>query len=161
MINTAYISRLFPMPPSQAVPAAEAWHRRLTADGTGRRVAAAPRLRLGTHFEPTGCDPLLLRCLSGILWVDAWPVRVVLELVNYSRNACELALRPTSLRWPVASDRYGRAAVEALEEVVRTVQEAGELITREEPEPDRNVGGLVRSMLSAYSVYDPHILGHE
>ncbi len=122
MLNTAYISRIFPLGPADAIDATEAWRCDLASAASGGRLVAAHRLRLRQCFETTGCDPLLLRRLRGTLWVDGWPVAVELELVSFSRDASEIAVRPSSIRWPVLTERYEKDATRAVEEIVSAIK---------------------------------------
>ena len=120
MLDSAYISRAFPLGPVDAIEATEAWFRQLVFASGERRLVAGHRLLLRPYFAPTDFDPQLLRRLRGTLWVGWWwwPVRVELELARYSRFASEIAVRPLSLRWPVGIERYERDAADAVVEVV-------------------------------------------
>ncbi len=122
MLDSMYVSRTFLLGAADAVEATEAWYRQLEFAPGGRRLVGGHKLLLRPCFEPTDFDPQLLRRLRGTLWVGwRWPVRVELELAQYSRFASEFALRPSTLRWPVAIERYGQDAAEALEEIVATI----------------------------------------
>jgi hypothetical protein len=119
VFDSAYISRMVPLGPADAIEATEAWYRNLPVALGHRRLVGGHRLTVRPSFEPTNFDPLLLRRLRGTLWVGWWwPVRVDLELTMYSGCASEIALRPSTLRWPVAIERYGEDAGRAVEEVV-------------------------------------------
>ena len=123
MLDTVYISQVFPLDPVDAIEATESWYCHLAPAAGGRRLVGGHRLFLRPSFEPTDFDPALLRRLRGTLWVGWWwPVRVELELVRYSRCASEVALRPSSVRWPVGIERYGEDAARAVEEVVDAIQ---------------------------------------
>jgi hypothetical protein len=122
VFDSAYVSRVFPLGAADAIEATEAWYREIEFAPGGRRLIGGPRLLLRSCFAPTDSDPQLLRRLRGTLWVGWWwPVRIELELVRYSRFASEIALRPSTLRWPVAIERYGQDAAEAVEDIVATI----------------------------------------
>jgi hypothetical protein len=122
VFESAYVSRVFPLGAADAIEATEAWYRQLASSRGGRRLIGGNRLFLRPCFEPTDFDPQLLRRLRGTLWVGWWwPVRIELELARYSRFDSEIALRPSTLRWPVAIERYGQDAAEAVEDVVAAI----------------------------------------
>jgi hypothetical protein len=122
VLDSAYISRVLPLGPVDAAEATDAWYRQLVTAPGGKRLMGGHRLRLRPRFEPTDFDPLLLRRFRGTLWVGWWwPVRIELELARYSRFASEIAIRPSSLRWPVAIERYGTDAARAVEEIVSVI----------------------------------------
>jgi hypothetical protein len=121
VFDSAYVSRVIPLGPADAVEATDVWYRQL-APAPGGRLVGGQQLRLRPRFEPTDFDPLLLRRFRGTLWVGRWwPVRIELELAQYSRFASEIALRPTSLRWPVGIEHYGADAARAVEEIVSVI----------------------------------------
>ena len=122
MLESVYVSRVFPLGAADAIEAIEAWYSRLELAAGGRRLVGGPRLLLRPCFEPTDFDPLLLRLLRGTLRVGWWwPVRIELELTQYSRFACEIALRPSTVRWPVGIECYGQDAAKAVEGIVASI----------------------------------------
>jgi hypothetical protein len=122
VLDSVYISQVFPLGPADAVEATETWYRRLAYAPGGRRLVGGHRLLLRRSFEPTEFDALLLRRIRGTLWVGWWwPVRIELELARYSRFASEIALRPSTLRWPVGIERYGVDAARVVEQVVHAI----------------------------------------
>ncbi len=143
MVNTSYISRVFPLDAAAAIAATEAWHCDLASAGA-RRLVAGHRLRLRHRFEPTDFDPLLLRRLRGTLWVGGWPVAVELELVRYSRYASKIALRPSGLRWPVLTERYEYTAARAVAEVVDSIMAAAKCLAEQSIERTADSTELVR-----------------
>ena len=130
MLDSAYVSRVFPLGAADAIEATEAWYRELEFAPGRRRLIGERKLLLRPCFAPTAFDPHLLRRLRGTLWVGWWPVRMELELVRYSRVESEIALRPATLRWPVGTERYGHDAATAIDGIVAT-------ITRGEPAASR------------------------
>ena len=108
VLDTPYISRVLPLDKATATAATDAWHSGRASMAGGRRLVAGHGLRLRQTFEPTDFDPLLLRRLFGTLWVNWWPVAVEIDLVQYSRGAAEIALRPSKMGWPVLTERYER-----------------------------------------------------
>ena len=122
MLDCAYVSRVFPLSAADAIEATEAWHRELESVPGGRRLIGGRKLLLQPCFAPTGSDSQLLRRLRGTLWVGWWwPVRIELELVWYSPSASEIALRPSTLRWPVGMERYRQDAATAVDAIVATI----------------------------------------
>jgi hypothetical protein len=147
VLNTIYISRVFPLGRVEAIGAIEAWHRDLSMATGRRRLAVGHRLRIRPRFEPTGCDPLLLRRLRGTLWVAGWPVAVELELVRYSRCASEIALRPCSIRWPVVTQGYEKNAVRAVEEIVTVLTAGAKTVTESPPEQTEDTTGFAHGLV--------------
>lgn len=136
MLDSAYISQVFPLGPAEAIEATEAWYRQLVLAPGGRRLVGGHRLFLRPSFGPTDFDDLLLRRLRGTLWVGWWwPVRIELELAKYSRFSSEIALRPATLRWPVAIERYGVDAARAVEEVVAAITIGVNALAEQSVEP--------------------------
>jgi hypothetical protein len=151
VLNTAYISRLFPLGPADAIDATEAWRCDLAPAAGRGRLVAAHRLRLRQCFEATGCDPLLLRRLRGTLWVGWWPVAVELELVSYSRDASEIAVRPSSTRWPVLTERYEKDATRAVEEVVSAIKIAAKSRVKQRRKRQDEARGRQRRLVTGPS----------
>ena len=151
MLKTAYISRIFPLGPADAIDATEAWHRDLAPAAAGGRLVAAHRLRLRQRFETTGCDPLLLRRLRGTLWVGGWPVAVELELVTYSQDASEMAVRPCSTRWPVLTERYEKDATRAVNEIVSAIKIAAKSRVKQPAERLDDAKGMERRRVTGPS----------
>ena len=146
MLDSAYISQVFPLGPADAIEATESWYRQLAFAPGGRRLVGGHRLFLRPSFEPTDFDPLLLRRLRGTLCVGWWwPVRVELELARYSRSASEIALRPSTLRWPVATERYAEDAARAVEEVLATITIGVDALAEPSVEPRGNERQMCRS----------------
>jgi hypothetical protein len=162
VLSSVYISRIFPLGPDEAVEAVEAWYRQLASAPGGRRLVAGNRLRVRPSFQRTDFDPLLLRRLRATLWVGWWwPVRVELELVRYSRFASEIALRPSSLRWPVAIERYGKDAARAIEEIVAAITTRVNTVANRPPERVPNTTRFTGSVLKpnpAVSLCTVHIV---
>jgi class 3 adenylate cyclase len=121
VLDTPYISRVLPLDKATATAATDAWHSGRASMAGGRRPVARHGLRLRQTFEPTDFDPLLLRRLFGTLSVNWWPVAVEIELVQYSRCASEIALRPSKKSWPVLTEHYERGATRAVEEIVNAI----------------------------------------
>jgi hypothetical protein len=151
VLNTAYISRIFPLGPADAIAATEAWHCDLASAAGGGRLVAAHRLRLRERFETTGCDPLLLRRLRGTLWVGGWPVAVELELVSYSRDASEIAVRPSSTRWPVLTERYEKDATRAVNEIVSAIKIAAKSRVKQPTKRLNDAKGMGRRLVTGPS----------
>lgn len=162
MLDSAYISQVFPLGPADAIEATESWYRHLASAPGGRRLVGARRLFLRPSFEPTDFDPLLLRRLRGTLWVGWWcPVRIELELARYSRSASEIALRPSTLRWPVVIERYGEDAARAVKEVVAAITIGVNALAEQSVEP----GGMSircagRVLKSSSNSFPDRIAGH-
>ncbi len=124
--NGAYISQLLHTDPTSAGYVLDAVYRGLSP------VRVAPRfLRLrdglwvsadGLRTEP---GPQVLRAVPGVLWLGCWPVRVLVELLEWSPSACEAAIRPSSYGWPVCTDRYARCAAGHLERLVSSLESVG------------------------------------
>jgi hypothetical protein len=122
VLDCAYVSRVFPLGAAEAIEATEAWYRDLESVPGGRRLIGGRKLLLQPRFAPTDSDSQLLRRLRGTLWVGWWwPVRIELELVWYSPLASEIALRPSTLRWPVGMERYRQDAARAVDGIVAAI----------------------------------------
>jgi hypothetical protein len=162
VLDTVYISQVFPLCPADAIEATESWYRHLGFAPGGRRLVGGHRLYLRPRFEPTDFDPLLLRRLRGTLWVGWWwPVRIELELVTYSRSASEIALRPSTVRWPVAIERYGEDADRAVKEVVAAITIDVSVSAEQSVEPsERSVRCAGRVRQSTSKSLPDRIAGH-
>jgi hypothetical protein len=162
VLDTAYISQVFPLGPADAIKATESWYRHLAFAPGGRRLVGGHRLFLRPSFEPTDFDPLLLRRLRGTLWVGWWwPVPMELELARYSRSASEIALRPSTIRWPVAIERYEVDAARAVEEVVAAITIGVNALAEQSVEPrgmSIRCAGRVRE--SSFDSFPDRIAGH-
>ena len=79
------------------------------------------RLWLAAMPEQRNADPDQLYAVRGILWMNGRPIRVSLECSMWSDTVSQLAVRPAGLAWPVRTDRFGRRAVQVLEDVVGAV----------------------------------------
>lgn len=117
--NGAYISRRLPIHPGKAGDALDAWHQDLP------RVAVAPwlvrcrvRLWLSTSPNRSNLDPDLLGAVRGVLWFGVRPIRVVLEITEWSSRQCEASIRPSGLAWPVLTERYARRVGHLLDGIV-------------------------------------------
>jgi hypothetical protein len=122
VLDCAYVSRVFPLSAADAIEATEAWHRELEFVPGRRRLMGGRKLLLQPCFAPTDSDSQLLRRLRGTLWVGWWwPVRIELELVWYSPLASEIALRPSTVRWPVGMERYRQDAARAVDGIVAAI----------------------------------------
>lgn len=159
-VSSAYISQVLPLGPADAIEATEAWYRHLSFAPGGRRLVGGRRLRLRPCFEPTDFDPLLLRRLCGTLWVMWWPVRIELELARYSRFASEIALRPATLCWPVAIERYGKDAAWAVEEVAAGITAGVGTVLDRSPQRRKDsisfAGGVLKPNPEGFAEYLSH-----
>jgi hypothetical protein len=125
---SAHISKRSSIEPGQAAAAVASWCR------SNRHVnAGAARLRLAAAPEPASNDPLQLAEIRGVLWLSGLPVRVRLECRVWSDSEVEFSLRSTSLRWPVGTARFVRAATMLLDLVDHGVRAAGDATV--EPHP--------------------------
>jgi hypothetical protein len=120
--NGAYVSRIIHSEPASAGRVLDALYRGLAPVGvTQRFVRLSDRLWLsadGLEAEP---GPQVVRSVHGILWYGCYPVRVMVELVEWSTIACEAAIRPLSYSWPVWTDRYARYAADHLDRIVSSL----------------------------------------
>jgi hypothetical protein len=100
-------------------------------------VRGRPRARLCLAREPEAdsLDPLQLFARRGTLWVGLWQVRVHLECTKWSESKSELALRPSSLRWPVGTEAYARAAQAVLQEVAQVLVASPQIETQQSTSP--------------------------
>ena len=124
--NGAYISQLLHFDPASAGLVLDAVYSGLPP------VAVAPRfVRLGEglwlsaeglHAAP---DAKVLRAVRGVLWFGCRPVRLLVELAEWSSHACEAAIRPLSLAWPVRTDHYARCAAGHLDHLVGSLYTVG------------------------------------
>ena len=122
MIDTALVSTRLSVHPSSAPRALREWHESLPPVTRARGfVRFENRLWLAAMPEQKNTDPDQLYAVRGILWMNGRPIRVGLECSMWSDTVSQLALRPAGLAWPVRTDRYGRRAVQALEDAVGAV----------------------------------------
>jgi hypothetical protein len=65
--------------------------------------------------------------------------------MKWSESKSELALRPSSMRWPVGTEAYARAAVAVLQEVAQALVVSRRIETQESAMPlvRMAVGGAV------------------
>jgi hypothetical protein len=117
MFDTVYVSTQIPLGAPAAASALDDWHGRLGRSVFG--LTATKHLRVAAQYARRPTDPLTVRRIVGWLWVAGFPVRVELEIQKWSTDACEIGLRPHSLRWPVRTGYYRMAALTALSGVVR------------------------------------------
>ena len=122
MIDTAFVSTRLSVHPSSAPRALGESHESLPPVTRARGfVRFENRLWLAAMPEQRNTDPDQLYAVRGILWMNGRPIRVSLECSMWSDTVSQLALRPAGLAWPVRTDRYGRRAVQVLEDVVGAV----------------------------------------
>jgi hypothetical protein len=122
MIDTAFVSTRLSLHPSSAQSALREWHQSLPPVMRARGcVRFENRLWLAAMPEQGNPDPDQLYAVRGTLWMNGRPIRVGLECSMWSGTVSQLALRPALLAWPVRTDRYGRRAVQVLEDVVGSV----------------------------------------
>jgi hypothetical protein len=114
--NGAYISQILHTDPTSAGFVLDSVYRGLEPAGVTRRfVRLTDRLWLsgdGLQAEP---GPQVVRSVHGVLWFGWWPVKVLVEVVEWSTTACEVAIRPRAYAWPVQTDRYAQCAAAHLD----------------------------------------------
>jgi hypothetical protein len=124
--NGAYISQILHTDPASAGVVLDSVYRGLGPIGVSRRfVRLTDRLWLsgdGLQREP---GPQVVRAVRGVLWYGCLPVRVLVELVEWSSTACEVAIRPLGYRWPVWTDRYAHCAAGHLDRLVSSFDGIG------------------------------------
>jgi hypothetical protein len=119
MSTSAYISRRLNLCPTEASAAISAWHRNLSRANNASRFVRLPRgLWLATEPDRSSVDPLRVYAVPGVLWVNGRPLRIELEFTIWSSAACEAAIRPSGLAWPVHTERYARRVTALIEGVV-------------------------------------------
>jgi hypothetical protein len=119
MNTSAYISRRLNLCPAEASAAITAWHRNLSRANNAPRFVRLPRgLWLATEPDRSSVDPLRVYAVPGVLWISGRPLRIELEVTIWSSAACEAAIRPSGLAWPVHTQRYARRVTALLEGVV-------------------------------------------
>jgi hypothetical protein len=119
MSTSAYISRRLNLCPTEANAAITAWHRSLSRASNAKRFVRLPRgLWLATEPDRSSLDPLRVYAVPGVLWIGGRPLRIELEFTMWSSDACEAAIRPSGLAWPVHTQRYARRVTALLEGVV-------------------------------------------
>ena len=123
-------------------------------------VRGRPRARLCLAREPDADsqDPLQLFARRGTMWVGLWPVRVHLECNKWSESKSELGLRPSTMRWPVGTEGYARAALALLKEVAQALVASRQIETQQSTSPylrirawQRHVVGAERSVFRSVS----------
>jgi hypothetical protein len=124
--NGAYVSQIVHSEPANAGLALDVVYRGLSPIGVTRRfVRLSDKLWLsafGVQAEPSA---LVVRSVSGVLWYGCYPVRVLVELVEWSASACETAIRPIGYSWPVWTDRYAQCAAGHLDRLVTALETVG------------------------------------
>ena len=124
--NGAYVSQLLHLDPTRAGLVFDALYSGLPPVGVARRfVRFAEGLWLSADGLQSDPDTQVLRVVRSVLWFGCRPVRVQVELVEWSSTACEAAIRPLSAAWPVGTDRYGRCAAGHLEGLVSSLYSVG------------------------------------
>jgi hypothetical protein len=112
--DSVYISRRLSIEPGGKV--LDMWYRGLPLVPVLPRFV---RFGIGLWLSTTGLradpHPQVLRAVPGILWFGCWPVRVLVEMVEWSGAECELTIRPRSYLWPVWTDAYSRRAATCLD----------------------------------------------
>ena len=108
--NGAYISQILHTEPTSAGVVLDSVYRGLEPIGVSRRFVRLTD-RLWLSGDGLRRDPGLqvVRAVRGILWYGWIPVRVLVELVEWSSTACEVAIRPLGYSWPVWTDRYAHS----------------------------------------------------
>ena len=121
--NSAYVSQVLRLEPASAGLVLDVVYRGLPpVDLAPRFVRFGEGLWLsadGLQAEPA---TRVVRAVRGVLWFGCRPVRVLVELVEWSSEACEAAIRPLSYSWPVWTDRYARCAAGHLERLVDSLR---------------------------------------
>ena len=134
MSTYAYIARRVCIDPRRAPDALAVCDQR-TLHAIPVQGGPRARLCLAREHEADSLDPLQLFARRGTLWVGLWPVRVHLECMKWSESKSELGLRPSSLRWPVGTDAYARAAFAVLQEVAEALVASREMEIQESTRP--------------------------
>ena len=118
MNNNAYISRRLPIHPANAGVVLDSWCRGLRPIAVSERfVRAEGGLWLSADADRGTGGRHQLRSIRGLQWISGRPVSVRLELDAWSTDESQLALRPSSLAWPVRTDHYARRVTDAVERV--------------------------------------------
>ena len=124
--NGAYISQLLHFDPASAGLVLDALYSRLPSVGVAPGfVRLGDGLWLSAEGLQAEPDTKVLRAVRGVLWFGCRPVRVLVELAEWSTHACEAGLRPLSLAWPVRTDHYARCAAGHLEHLVNSLYTSG------------------------------------
>jgi hypothetical protein len=127
----AYVSQILRTDPASAGFVLDSVYRGLEPVGVTRRfVRATDRLWLSGDGLQADLGPQVLRSVRGVLWYGGYPIRVLVELVEWSAAACEVAIRPLGYSWPVWTDRYARCAADHLESLVGSLAEIGSGVVR-------------------------------
>jgi hypothetical protein len=125
--NGAYISQILHTDPAIAGAELDSVYRGLQPVGVSRRFV---RLTAGLWLSGDGLqrDPgfHVVRAVRGLLWYGCLPVRVLVELVEWSSTGCEVAIRPLGYSWPVWTDRYAHCAAGHLDSLVSSLDSIGE-----------------------------------
>jgi hypothetical protein len=129
--NGAYISQILQTDPKSAGLVLDSLYRGLETTGITRRFV---RLTDGLWLSADGLQsdpgPQVLRAVRGILWLGCYPIRVLVELVEWSDTACEAAIRPLGYSWPVWTDRYAHCAAGHLERIASSLETGGSRVAR-------------------------------
>jgi hypothetical protein len=124
--NGAYISQILHTDPTSAGVELDSVYRGLEPVGFSRRfVRLTDRLWLSGEGLQRDPGPQVVRAVRGILWYGCLPVRVLVELVEWSSTACEVAIRPLGYSWPVWTDRYAHCAGGHLDRLVSSLDAIG------------------------------------
>jgi hypothetical protein len=149
MIDTAFISSPMDMHPASVDTEVAEWHRGLPPVAGARKfVHLGRRLWLATQPQVRSSDPLQLYAVRGILWINGWPTRVILECSMWSTTVSQVAIRPTHLSWPVRSRSYWSRATAVLDDVIGSLAAPAELERVDDHEGQRT-GVRVATMRSA------------
>ena len=118
MNDCAYISKRVPIRPAQANGALDSWHRNLPRTRwVPGSVRCGDGLWISTEPQPQSVDRQQLRAIRGVLWFGGRPIRVYIELTEWSDTASEIAIRPSRLTWPVLTDGYVRRVAVLLDRI--------------------------------------------
>lgn len=124
--NGAYVSQLLHLDPASAAVVFDAMYRRLPAAGVGGRfVRFGEKLYLSADGLLAEPEMQVQRAVPSVLWFGCRPLRVQIELVDWSSTACEVAIRPLSHAWPIGTDRYARYAASYVEGLVSSLYAGG------------------------------------
>jgi hypothetical protein len=122
MFDTAYISKKLPLCPAEAAGITDLWHRSLEETSIGSRYVRASRgLWVGAEMSSESSDPYSVRHSAGVLFVLGRPVRIELEIAQWSETETTVAIRPRAGMSILGTERYATAADRALEAVVEAL----------------------------------------
>jgi hypothetical protein len=140
MFDTAFISSRMDMHPASVDTAVAEWHRSLPPVAGARTfVRLGRRLWLATQPQLVSSDPLQLYAVRGILWINGWPIRVILECSMWSATVSQVAIRPAHLSWPVRSGSYWSRAAAVLDDVIGSLAAPTVVEKADVPEGQRAV----------------------